>query len=136
MPNYSGKHPGGRPTKYNEDVLAHANAYFKRYMDFKVKIPHIEELALELDVDDERIGEWATKTNEKGELVNPQFHATYKKIRTLQKLRLLGETIKPYPAGAIFQLKANHNMIEAEKRIHVGDTQADPIQIIITEAKH
>lgn len=86
-----------------------------------VNIPYIEELALELDVDDETIGLWASKKNEKDELEHPQFSATIKRLKTMQKMMLLKHTLGKTPAGSIFQLKANHGMMESEKQILAGD---------------
>lgn len=125
----------GRPLKYNDEILNKAITYLNHHLTNKTTIPYIEELALECDLDDERLMEYASKRNPDKSVMFPEFHATIKKLKTLQRVRLLKETIKPYPAGAIFQLKANHNMIETEKRMLVGDKNAEPISIMITEEK-
>lgn len=130
--------PTGRPTKYSIDMLKKAQAYYQQHMQNKQSIPYIEELELELGVDDDQINEWAKRgADGTYDLSYPriaEFYATIKDIKKLQRVRLLKETIKPYPAGAIFQLKANHGLMESEKRILQGDKNADPINIIITEA--
>lgn len=138
MPNIIPKHPGGRPTKYSDDILIKAQKYLEHHRQTKYTIPYIEELVLDLRINDDTLVAW---TNARypddhplaGTLVHEEFSATIKDIKRLQRLRLLKETIKPYPAGAIFQLKANHGMVETEKRILAGDSNADPIQIVVTE---
>lgn len=128
------KHPGGRPTKYNEAVLAHAQEYLDRYRKLSAKQPYLEELALEMDLDDETLKNWSKARNEDGSLKYPEFFATIKRIMVLQKLRLLEKTQYQFPAGSIFQLKANHNMIEAEKRIIAGDKD-EPLEITFTDER-
>ena len=131
------KHPGGRPTKYNQEILDKTNAYYLMYAEAEelieknvvtkdadgnevvakrwvqnpliYKPPYIEELSLLLDIDDDTINRWKKK--------HPEFYATIKKIVKLQKVRLLNSTMnKNSNVGAIFQLKCNHDMIETEKR--------------------
>lgn len=133
MPTTTAKHPGGRPTKYNDTMQQTAEDFFTHHMKLKNKVPYIEELALQLDVDDTTIINWATATDDNGDLSHPQFLATYKKIRTLAKLRLLQRTLFQFPAGSIFQLKANHGMMESDKRIIAGDKEEPLIIQFIDE---
>ena len=100
----------GRPTKYTEEYVDRILKYVK-----ETDIPVVEEVALELDLDDDTIVEWAKKY--------PLFSAAYKKLKQKQRMALLKYSLnKEYAtAGAIFQLKVNHNMIESEKRILAGD---------------
>lgn len=102
--------PFGRPTKYNEEVQKKADNYINQF-DLNKDVPYIEELALLLDIDDETVTEWAK--------VNKDFSATVKRIKLMQRLRLQKISYdKEFTAsGAIFQLKANHGMIETEKKI-------------------
>ncbi len=125
----------GRPTKYNEEILQKANVYlesfiFPKEIEIEVQIdkkdgqaiygmkkfpnpklsavPYIEELAFELEVDDDTIVEWAK--------IYPDFSATIKRVKQLQKVRLLDKTLDKFSAtGAIFQLKVNHAMIETNR---------------------
>lgn len=119
--------PAGRPTKYNEDMLAKTKAYYLSYKEAEPFIngdnklpnpkfkypPYIEELSLELDVDEDTIGSWGKKF--------PEFLGTIKRIKTLQKLRLLHSSMaKSSTTGSIFQLKVNHNMIETNRQELTG----------------
>lgn len=116
----------GRPTSYSSETLSKTFEYLQRCID-KKDIPYVEELAIEiLGVDDDTLVEWAKE--------HPEFSAAIKELKTLQKLRLQkGSTIGKYnPSSAIFQLKANHGMIETEKRILSGD-QAQPLRVIIED---
>lgn len=142
-------HPGGRPTKYNEEMLAKTEAFFQRYFhapktietithdkdgkEIKVvlpnpeyyKPPYKEQLALELDIDDETIIEWGK--------IYPEFSAIIKKIEQLQRVRLYDLTFEKNSAtGSIFQLKVHHGMVETEKRILAGDEE-NPIHIDVNE---
>ena len=97
--------------------------YIKKHRNFgeKATIPFIEELAMILDRDDETIQLWAEKEKD-GVLEHPELHESIKQLMNIQKLRLKQRTLGRYnPTGAIFQLKANHGMIETEKKIVSGD---------------
>lgn len=102
--------PSGRPTKYNEEIQRKADEYINGFLNNK-DIPYIEELALLLDIDEDTVGNWSKEY--------PIFFGTVKKIKLMQKFRLQKISYdKDYnPSGSIFQLKANHGMIETEKRI-------------------
>lgn len=115
----------GRPTKYSEEILSKTNDYYLTcYRDGE--IPYIEELSLLLDISDDTINEW---TKEK-----PEFSATIKKIKVLQKLFLMKQSNKrdSFTPGLLFQLKVNHGMIETEKRVVSGDKQV-PLTIVLNE---
>lgn len=101
------KHPGGRPTKYNEDKLAIARDYVA-----KTDMPFIEELAGLLDVTSDTVRNWEERDEE--------FLLTIKKLEQKQKLALMkGGISKQFNnVMCIFLLKANHGLIEAEKQIH------------------
>lgn len=117
--NYTKK--TGRPTKYNEDVLQATKEYLEQHLANKQSVPYIEEISLQLHIDDDQLNNY-TK-------LYPDFHATIKEIKKLQRVRLFKHTLQNNPAGAIFQLKANHGLMEAEKRILVGEKDAEPIKI-------
>jgi hypothetical protein len=105
--------PEGRPlgsTKFTEEI---ALKLLTDYVAMKVtenKTPYIEEFAVKyMDVDDETVLEYAKRW--------PSFSAALKKLKTLQKFNLLEGS----GAMQIFQLKANHGMIETEKKIVDGN---------------
>ena len=105
----------GHPTKYNEEMLAKAKDYVKRGMVKENGFASIEELSLILGVNDDTIVEWTKKHEE--------FSATIKRLKVLQKQRLmsLGLDSTYNTAMSIFLLKANHGMMETEKRILDGN---------------
>jgi hypothetical protein len=121
------KHAGGRPSKYNEGKLDIATKYVKDCINAN-HIPYIEELALLCDVDDTTLLNWCDYKE------NKEFLATIKRLKTLQKFRLMQRVSSPKgnPTGSIFILKANHNMIETEKRILAGEKNAEPMQVSVT----
>jgi len=98
----------GRPTKYSEEAVQKAEKYFATCR-VNGSIPFIEELALDLDVHDDTIVEWAKAHDE--------FSATVRKLKLLQKLSLKKGALSKHlqPTTAIFLLKANHGMNDEEK---------------------
>lgn len=100
--------PGGRPTKYNEEILQQTLDYYNKAFAEPLTIPYIEELSLFLDIDDDTIVEWCK--------IHSSFSATIKKIKKLQKIRLMNRTqVRDSATGSIFLLKVNHGMVEANK---------------------
>lgn len=99
----------GRPTKYDEAMLAKAQSYVQHCQDAK-EMPYIEELSLELKVNEDTVVEWAK--------MHDEFSATVGTLRTLQKLYLKKGALekKLHPSLSIFLLKANHGMNEEEKQ--------------------
>jgi len=132
---------GGRPCEmctHKDEYLKITNDFYTRCRkatDGKVAMPWFEELALDLDCDDETIKIWATKKDENGVLEHPEFSASYVKINTLQKLRLSQRLLGRYnPTGAIKLLEWNHNKVAASKQILAGDKD-EPLEIVITKAE-
>jgi len=138
--------PVGRPCEFcknKEKYETLTRDYLKRSRaktGDKVSIPFIEELADILDKDDETLGIWAHKHikdqegKETEELEHPEFAHLFKRIVSLQKLRLLQRTLGRFnPSGAIFQLKANHGLIETEKKVLAGDSNEPLLVEIINE---
>jgi len=115
----------GRPSKYNDEILAKAKAYYHKCLgnvDNKKRMPLLEELARILDVHGETMTEWEDEY--------PDFSETLKKIRQLQKERIIQTGFgAKNPTFSIFMLKANHGMMETEKRVLAGERGADPIQL-------
>lgn len=137
----SGTNSVGRPSSYSDLMLAKARAFYLKYAEaepfnviskmedngetvetvinqvlnpYYTNPPYIEQLALDLDIDDETVTEWAKSHKE--------FSATIKRIKTLQKIRLYNNSMQRSSAtGAIFLLKANHGLVETEKRILAND---------------
>jgi hypothetical protein len=109
----------GRPTKYNEEMHSKADIYIKLCLNNK-RIPYIEELALELDVNDDTLVEWGKDHDE--------FSATIKRLKMLQKLCFKRDALerKIHPTMAIFLLKANHGLNEKITEC------LEPIKVVIS----
>lgn len=114
----------GRPTKYKPEMIALAQGYIDRCGREATELPTIEGLALELGLDDERIGEYASKY--------PDFHATIKDLKAKQKQQLMNDGMyggkEVNSTMAIFLLKANHGLIETS-RTEVSGVNGQPIEI-------
>jgi len=125
------KNLGGRPTKYNDEVLAKANEYKNRIWQAPM-MPTIEGLAEELNIDSDTIDNWASAKDENDNLIHEEFFGTIKAIKNKQKKQLMEDGMyggkEVNSTMAIFLLKANHGMIETEKKIFAGDDE-HPIHI-------
>lgn len=104
----------GRPTKYNEEVQAIAERYLEDCAKNK-QLPFIEELALLLHVGDATITNWANDKNPDGSVKNEEFLATYKEIKTLQKLLLKRNGLKNMYNSKITALLLSSDHSTAEK---------------------
>lgn len=106
----------GRPTKYNDGMIDRANDYIQSCGRESTELPTIEGLALTLQVDDTTLLSWAEK--------NPKFLATIKNLKFKQKNQLINDGLyggkEINAAMAIFLLKANHGMIETERKEITG----------------
>lgn len=107
----------GRPTKYSPQYIQVAEEYISSCGREATELPTMEGLALTLGVDDTTLLKWGDD--------NPDFLATIKALRQAQKSQLMNDGMyggkDVNSSMAIFLLKANHNMIETEKRILAGD---------------
>lgn len=113
-----------RRTEYTEED---AIKLISGYLEIKMKsnkTPYIEEFATTvMNCDDETVLEYAKRW--------PEFSATLKMLKTFQKFRLLeGEG-----SMAIFQLKANHGMIETERKMLVGKEGESLGVVVLPETK-
>lgn len=132
----------GRPCEFCKDpekVMNKVRDYLdrcKKGQGGKPIMPFIEELAIELDVLDATLTNWANKENEQKEPEHPEFLTAYLYVKMFQKLRLQQRALGRYnPTGALSLLKFNHGMMETDKKILAGDRN-EPLQIeIIEEAK-
>jgi len=119
----------GRPTKYDPSMIQKIEEYVRSCGREQTKLPKRVDVALLLDVDDDTLVEWEKKY--------PDFSATIKKVDQLQKGELIDDGLfggkEINAAMAIFLLKANHNMMETEKRILAGDEDS-PVKIDVSSA--
>ena len=79
---------GGRPTKYNDEILSTAEDYIVNYEEYGDVIPSIAGLACELGVSRETVHAW-TKDDDKIE-----FSDIIKSLATAQERKLLNGGLK------------------------------------------
>lgn len=111
----------GRPTKYRPIFVKKVDKYYKKCLKDNV-MPFIEDVAMLLEVDPDTITNW-TKANK-------HFFGAIDRIKLLQRM-LLKKIVARTPQGAIFLLKANHGLIEAEKVLHGGTPEEEPIRFTV-----
>ena len=116
----------GRPSKFNEDILIKTEQFYLKYFNMGIEpesIPFLEELHPILKVDKDTVNEWKNEGNGKEDSEKKEFSVLLKKIKELQKLRLLQVGLK-YPGKQIycmFILKTHHNYVETSKQINEGN---------------
>lgn len=109
MENKLKKHPGGRPTKYEPEIIyPKIEEYISQCGREQTTLPTIEGLALYLGVNPDTLFEWDKRY--------PEFSETLKRILALQKKQLIDDGLyggkEVNAAMAIFLLKVNHGMRE------------------------
>ena len=117
-----------RPSKYRSEVISEINEYLANAIPENQQIPTIEGIALKLGINRDTLYEWAK--------VHRKFSDTIEKLRMTQKEALIQTGIfggKEVNAQIIaLLLKVNHDMVETEKKIMVGE-DGGPINIKIVE---
>lgn len=133
----------GRPCKYCENKPYYqgiVDAYLKKHEESeKPTIPFIEELAIRMKIDDETLVIWAKKElptiDSEPLLEHPELSASFRLLKTMQKLRLKQRAMGRYnPHGALYLLNADHKVIQTNKEVIAGDTN-EPLNINIIEEK-
>jgi len=118
--------PVGRPLKYHdeEELVAKAQEYLSQCGREQTSLPTVEGLSIYLDLDDDNVNEYTKRY--------PKFHATIKRLKNMQKKQLIDDGMyggkEVNSTMAIFLLKANHGMIETEKKILAGN-DGQPLSI-------
>lgn len=117
------KHPGGRPTKYNPQIVQKVDEYLASVGHEQAELPTIEGLAHYLDVDTDTISTWVEARDEHGNLTHPEFSVAIKKVKERQKTQLINDGMyggkEVNAAMAIFLLKANHGMKDSSPQVLV-----------------
>lgn len=107
------KRPEGRPTKYNNDRVNQVSSYLSDCKENRKTIPTIEGLAEYMFVNVDTINEWRDR--------HPEFSVAIKAILEKQKNKLMIDGLyggkEVNATMAIFLLKANHGMMETEKKV-------------------
>ena len=78
------KHPGGRPTKYNQAIISNTEQYLDTYSDLGHKIPTLAGLAVTLGIDKETVTRWGQDAKNKKE-----FSKLVQRIKALQEQQLI-----------------------------------------------
>jgi len=119
--------------KYPDNIVELTKKYIQRCGNEQMELPTVEGLAIELDVNDDTLNEWAKKHNDFGEI--------FRKLKIFQKVQLInggmygGKEVNQ--AMFIFLLKVNHGMIETNKTdITSKGEKIEGNQIIFTDFKN
>jgi hypothetical protein len=119
-----------RPSKYTPEVIDEINEYLAEAIPENMRIPTIEGIALKLGISRDTLYEWAK--------VHAEFSDTLERLKMMQKEALIqtgifgGKEINQTIVALL--LKVNHDMIETERRMLVGE-EGKEINVKITEDK-
>jgi hypothetical protein len=104
---------GGRPTKYNDEVLATAKDYIVNYEEYGDIVPSVAGLACELGIARETIYDWIKQESKS------EFSDTVKQLLTAQERKLingsLGNSLNPMIAKLLL---AGHGHSEKQEINH------------------
>jgi len=92
------KHPGGRPTKYNPEIIRKAKDYIENYESYGDIIPSIAGLCQEIDLHRDTVHTWAKDKNKK------QFSDIIKALSYAQERKLLNGGLNSEFNSAITKL--------------------------------
>jgi hypothetical protein len=84
--------PGGRPTKYNEEIQDKADEYLDKWEDSKEAVPTVAGLSLYIDTPKRTMYDWGDKF--------PEFSHTLGKVQTTQEFTLVNK-------GLLNEINAN-----------------------------
>lgn len=105
------KHPGGRPTKYNRNVLDQTYEYINKWKSLGHKIPSIAGLAQVLDTDRETISEWASQDDK------PEFSRMVRKLQSSQELALTENGLDgTYNSGITKLILSKHGYTDSDNK--------------------
>jgi hypothetical protein len=120
-----------RPSSYNQKVISKIDEYLGTVGRLQTKLPTRYGFAKFIGVNGDTLVEWEKKDKE--------FSAAIKKIDNEQKEQLMDDGLyggKECNVGmAIFLLKANHGMIETERRELVGKDGGELVIKIIQDSE-
>lgn len=106
----------GRPTDYLESFCDEVAIYLESTGREQTTLPSLEGFAKHIDVSVDTITDWQVKY--------PDFLRAIKQIKERQKQQLMDDGLyggkEVNSSMAIFLLKANHDMIETERKQIVG----------------
>ena len=110
------KHPGGRPTKYNDEVLRKAKDYIENYETYGDVIPSIAGLCQEIDLHRDTVHTWAKDKNKK------QFSDIIKALSYAQERKLLNGGLNSQLNSAITKLVLSKHGYHDNPQVNQGPT--------------
>lgn len=124
------KHPGGRPTEYNEAKLKTALDYIENHFEkYGDPVPTVEGMCVELKISKQCCYEWNEKFPEFGDALDAL------KVKQAKLLQSGGLQAKYQPVITKLMLSANHGMAEKteEKHEHSGEIKFSSADKAIAE---
>ena len=116
--------PGGRPTKYCDEILEITKDYIKNFSKHGDKIPSVAGLACAIGTSRDTIHDWAKHKDKK------QFSDILKELQTMQEKTLLagglGNTFNPTICKLVM---SKHNYHD---RQDVSSPPGEPLQVKYT----
>ena len=121
---------GGRPTKYNDEILAKARAYVDGgYIECGDVIPQMAGLAIELNISRETIYDWSDDPEKK------EFSNIVAKCLRAQERKLLNGSLSGTLNSTIAKLiLTKHGYSERIQQEHMGE-DGGPISVLLGEIK-
>lgn len=121
-------HPGGRPTKYREELNQELDKYLMTTGRKKASLPTIQGFSLWLGINDDTVNEWTKEHKE--------FSATIEKLKKIQAKQLIDDGIyggKEVNATIVkLLLQNNHGMKEKiDQTTNDKDISIPSIQYIV-----
>ena len=112
------KNKGGRPTKYNEEMVKKAYEYIELAGNNYEELPTLFKMAEYLKVDEDTVLAWGKKYDE--------FIGAIKKVKKLQRDRLMGKGLDNTwnSPMAMFLLKCNHGFVDRVVNINVESPES------------
>lgn len=125
--------PGGRPSSYDDSFIDKVDEYILTTGRESTELPTVEGFARYINVDSDTINNWAEAKDEEDNRIHPEFFGAIKVLKSRQREQLMNDGLyggkEVNSTMAIFLLKANHGMIETEKRILANDVDHPLIQL-------
>lgn len=132
--------PAGRPTLYQDTFPQIVLDYLETCGREQTKLPKRGDVAMILGVDQHAIQDWEEAVFPDGSLKYPEFSTAIKRVDEAQQNQLMDDGMyggkEVNSSMAIFLLKANHNMIETERKMLVGKEGNDLKINLVTYGNH
>jgi len=112
----------GRPTKYNQEILAKCREYLTNHIDLGDPVPIIAGLACELNVSRETLYQWA-KDEDKGE-----FTDILERIMSQQERKLAGGGLAGDFNPNITKMMLTKHGYSDKQDVNLGGQAGSPIE--------